>query len=240
MKIVDIKGAIINNDIKWAYDWLGYQSTCPMDVINALKEANGDEVICKINSPGGQITAASEIYTEIRAYNGKKKSQIIGMAASAAGVIATACYCEMSPTALFMAHNVSGGQSGDHRALEHEAEVLRVADKTIAAAFVSKTGMSEEEVLNMMEKETWIDANRALELKIVDKIMFSDEQQYDFKNLANFMDNSYMNSVNELKIPENMINQLMRNQQSNADFFNAELKKKKASAKLNLLKIGGK
>lgn len=240
MKVIDIKGSIIANDYKWIYDWLGYQSTCPDDVTKALNDAAGDEIIIKINSPGGQISAASEIYTEIRDYKGKKTNKIYGMAASAAGVIATSCYCEMSPTALFMIHNVStGGVSGDHKDMEHQAEILKTADKTIAAAFVAKTGMSENEVLEIMDKETWIDANRALELGIIDKIMFTEQQNVDFSNLSNVMNNSYINSVNVLNVPEDTIKQLMLNQQKNADFLKANEMKNKALATLNLLKLGG-
>ena len=143
MKEINIKGDIIVNDMAWMYDWFGIDYTCPKNIIDALSDANGDEVAFKINSHGGLIEAASEIYAEIRSYKGKKTARIMGMAASAASVIATACYCEMSPTALFMMHNVSAsGVSGDHLDMEHQAEVLETADKTMAAAYVAKTGKS--------------------------------------------------------------------------------------------------
>lgn len=240
MKEINIKGDIISNDMKWIYDWLGYESTCPKDVCNAISEAAGDEIIFKINSGGGSIDAASEIYTEIRSYNGKTTSRILGIAASAASVIATACYCEMSPTALFMMHNVStGGVSGDHNDMEHQAEILKTADKTIAAAYVAKTGKSEKEILDLMEQETWVDAVRALELGLIDKIMFDDiNRMNDFSNMSNMLKGGLRNTIHQITIPENMIEKLMKNQQEiNADIFCAE--KKKLEARSRLLKLGG-
>lgn len=240
MKEISIKGDIISNDMKWIYNWLGYESTCPKDVCNALNEAAGDEIIIKINSGGGSINAASEIYTEIRSYTGKISSKILGIAASAASVISTACYCEMSPTALFMMHNVSsGGVSGDHNDMEHQAEILKTADKTIAAAYVAKTGKSEKEILDLMEQETWVDANRALELGLIDKIMFDGTNSMnDFSNMSNMLKSGMVNAIHRITIPENMIEKLMKNQQNiNADIFRAE--KKKLEARSRLLKLGG-
>lgn len=240
MKEISIKGDIISNDMKWIYNWLGYESTCPKDVCDALNEAAGDEIIIKINSGGGSINAASEIYTEIRSYTGKISSKILGIAASAASVISTACYCEMSPTALFMMHNVSsGGVSGDHNDMEHQAEILKTADKTIAAAYVAKTGKSEKEILGLMEQETWVDANRALEIGLIDKIMFDGTNSMnDFSNMSNMLKSDMVNAIHRITIPENMIEKLMKSQQNiNVDIFRAE--KKKLEARSRLLKLGG-
>ena len=112
---IDIKGDIISDDYAWIYDWLGYSYTSPSTVVNKIKEANGEDLDIKINSPGGDVFSASEIYSELRAYKGNVNIKIIGLAASAASVISMAGYSSMSPTAQLMVHNVSSCARGDYR-----------------------------------------------------------------------------------------------------------------------------
>jgi ATP-dependent Clp protease protease subunit len=171
---LNIKGVIIPNSYKWFYDWFDEDSTCPNDVEKVLNEANGEDVEVYVNSPGGIIDVGSEIYTMLRSYTGDVKIYIVGEACSAASVIAMARYSEMSPTALMMVHCVSSGQYGNHNDMEHMAEVLRTADEALASAYMAKTGMSKEEVLDMMNKETWLTAEKAKEKGLIDAIMFED------------------------------------------------------------------
>lgn len=176
MKRINVYGVIIPNSYKWFYDWFDEDSTCPKDVTKALSESNGEEVEVYINSPGGIIEAGSEIYTALREYHGDIKIKIVGQACSAASVIAMAGYSEMSPTALMMVHCVSTYAGGNHADMEHMAEVLRTADDALANAYVAKTGMSKEEVLAMMEKETWLTAEQAQERRLIDGIMFEEKE----------------------------------------------------------------
>lgn len=173
---INVKGVIIPNDYKWFYDWLEMDSVCPNDVEKVLTEAKGKPVDVYINSPGGIIDVGSEIYTMLRSYKGDAKIYIVGEACSAASVIAMARYSEMSPTALMMAHCVWTGATGNHKAFEHVAEMLRTADKSIANAYMAKTGMSEEEVIAMMDHETWLTAEQAKEKGLIDAIMFENEE----------------------------------------------------------------
>lgn len=173
---VDIRGVIIPNDYKWFYDWFEEDSTCPRDVQKVLDAMiDGDELEVYINSPGGVIDVGSEIYTLLRLRN-NVRIYITGEACSAASIIAMSGYCEMSPTALMMVHCVSSGVRGNHSAMEHMAEVLRTADAALSAAYVEKTGMTSEEVLEMMEKETWLTAEQAKERGLIDAIMFEETE----------------------------------------------------------------
>lgn len=174
---INIKGVIIPNSYKWYYDWFEEDSTCPNDVQKVLDEADGEDVECFVNSPGGIIDVGSEIYTMLRSYKGDVKIYIVGEACSAASVIAMARYCEMSPTALMMVHCVSTGARGNHSDMEHVAEVLRTADEALATAYMAKTGMSKKDVLAMMEKETWLTAEQAKEKGLIDGIMFDDKEE---------------------------------------------------------------
>lgn len=114
--------------------------------------------------------AAQEIYSML---HGRQdvEIQIQSMAGSAASVIAMANRSEISPVAMLMIHNVSmSGASGDYHAMQKNAEILKQMNAALASAYVAKTGKTEEEILKMMDRETWINANQALEFGFVDAI----------------------------------------------------------------------
>ena len=145
MIYIDVKGEVVPSGNEWLYDWYGIQATSPKKVTSALRNANGQPVTIKINSGGGDVFAGCEIYNELKSYNGEVTIEIHGLCASIASVIAMAGKCKMSPLAEIMIHNVSASTSGDYRDMEHTVEVLKKANKTIANAYILKTGMTEEE-----------------------------------------------------------------------------------------------
>lgn len=171
----DLRGVMIPNSYKWYYDWFGEDNTCPADLKKILDIFQpGDELEVYINSPGGVIDVGSEIYTMLRSHAEETKIYITGEACSAASIVAMAAHCEMSPTALLMVHCVSSGARGNHNAMEKAAEILRTADEALCNAYVAKAGMPREEALAMMEHETWLTADQALERGLIDKVMFED------------------------------------------------------------------
>ena len=177
---IDIRGEIWGNDWKEVFDYWGIECTVPADVQRVLNEAqDGDDIDVYINSPGGEIFAGSEIYTMLRtaAENGHVNVNIYitGVAASAASIIAMAGHSIMSPTAQMMVHCVSTCAFGNHAAMEHTAEELRIADQALSSAYTEKSGMTQEQALEMMDHETWLTAERAKELGLVDEIMFAQE-----------------------------------------------------------------
>ena len=142
--------------------------------------------------------AGSEIYALLKDYPGNVTIRILGIAASAASVIAMAGdRVLIAPTAQIMIHNVSSLTTGDYRDHEHEAGVLKNYNKSIANAYMLKSGMSQEELLELMNKESWFTAQEAKELKLVDEIMF---------------DNSYAfaASASGQMLPREVINKLKR------------------------------
>lgn len=175
---INIRGVLIPNDYKFFYDFMGIESTCPADVqkvLDALQD--GDEIEVYINSPGGVIDVGSEIYTLLRSNKEDVKIYITGEACSAASIVAMAGYCEMSPTALMMVHCVSSKTSGNHNDMKHMAEVLQTADKALCTAYVAKSGMSQQEAIDMMEGETWLTAEQAKERRLIDAVMFEDAEE---------------------------------------------------------------
>ena len=173
MRKIEVKGTIVGNADKWIYEWFGMDATCPKDVNAAISEANGEPLLVEINSGGGDVFAGSEIYTALKAYACTVEINIVGLAASAASVIAQAGHSRISPTALFMVHNVSGSAAGDFHDMQQEAEILQTANKAVAAAYLEKTGKSMEELLGIMDAETWMDAQKAVEYGFVDEVMFA-------------------------------------------------------------------
>lgn len=236
---IEIKGDIIEDDSQWIYDWIGWSYTSPKNVMNKLKEANGQPINLKINSPGGSVFAASEIYTELRNYKGEVNIQIVGLAASAASVIAMAGRSHMSPTAQLMVHNVSTKAGGDYRVMEHTAEILKNANDTIANAYIAKSGMSREQALELMNNETYLSAQKAKELGLIDEIMFDNTSLIpDMTNKLNAgLYNSFSSIPDEILKIFNTVNdnQPITNKSGMVDIFMQQ----KAEAELNLLKLGG-
>lgn len=104
--------------------------------------------------------------------------KIVGRAASAASVIAMAGNKVMvSPTAQLMIHNTSTWAEGDYRVMEHKAEFLKGWNKSIANAYILKTGLEQEKLLELMNQESWLTAQQAVEYGFVDEIMFDEGNQ---------------------------------------------------------------
>lgn len=176
MAKADIKGTIVSDDDKWIYDWFGIQATCPADIHQAIADAAGEELEVEINSGGGDVLAGNEIYTALRMYKGNVTCIISGMAASAASYIAAARKCMITPVGLYMIHNASGGARGDYHAMDKESEVLQTVNRAITAAYMEKTSMAQEELLGLMDRETWLTAEQAVGYGFVDSILESREE----------------------------------------------------------------
>ena len=183
-RTININGLIVTDDDKWYYDFFGFANVAPKDISAALAEADGDDVIVNLNSNGGDIFAGSQIYDLLAGYKGNLLIRVVGIAASAASVIACAGKSEIAPTAMLMIHNVSSYAEGDYRKMAHSAEVLQNANKSIAAAYCRKTGLSEKELLALMDKETYITAEEAVKQGFIDKIAEYGDESEPKKGLA--------------------------------------------------------
>lgn len=172
VKRIHVNGPIVSDGDRWFYDWSDMPATAPKDIV--LPE-NNEPIEVIINSGGGDVYAGSEIYTKLRDYAGQVTVKVVGIAASAASVIAMAGdVVEISPTAQIMIHNVSTYAYGDTRAMLHEAGVLEGFNQSIANSYVAKTGMEMSALLDLMAKETWFTAQEAVEHGFADKVMFED------------------------------------------------------------------
>jgi ATP-dependent protease ClpP protease subunit len=226
---ISIRGPIVSSNQHRLYQFYGMEATSPRSVADALAKGNGERAEVEINSGGGEIFAASEIYTALRNYAGGVIVRIVGLAASAASIIAMAGESEMTPTGMMMVHNVQTKASGDYRQMEHTAGTLRDANHAIISAYIAKTGRPEAEIAAMMDAETWITAERAVELGLVDRVMQPDNGQKPLA--ADFY--SGMLSEDALRRAENFL----KNQAAGPDFFMPE--RAQAEAKLKFLKLKG-
>ena len=211
---IDVKGTIVSNDEAWIYDWFGLSHTCPSMVGKALDEANGEAVDIDINSGGGDVFAGSEIYSAIRSYPGVVNIHVVGVAASAASVIACAGKSDIAPTAQFMVHKVSTRAEGNSHDMDKASQMLLTADKAIAAAYVEKSGMSEQDALDLMDVESWLTAKDAVEYGLIDEIAQS-------KNESDNLSVQLVASVGDM-LPISVINKMQERRNALIDYFTTE------------------
>ena len=125
-----------------------------------------------INSPGGDCVAAAQIYNMLMDYKGNVTVKIDGIAASAASVIAMAGNTVlMSPVSTMMIHNPATIAMGDHNEMQKAIEMLNEVKESIINAYEIKTGLSRAKLSHLMDSETWMNANKAVELGFADGII---------------------------------------------------------------------
>lgn len=125
-----------------------------------------------INSPGGDCVAAAQIYNMLMEYKGDVTVKIDGIAASAASVIAMAgTKVLMSPVSMLMIHNPMTIAFGNAGEIEKAIAMLDEVKESIINAYEIKTGMSRAKLSHLMDAETWMDANKAVELGFADDII---------------------------------------------------------------------
>lgn len=116
--------------------------------------------------------AAAQIYNMLSAYNGKVTVKIDGIAASAASVIAMAGDTVLvSPVSMLMIHNPATVAFGDHAEMQKAIDMLSEVKESIINAYVLKTGLSRARLSHLMDAETWMDANKAVELGFADGVI---------------------------------------------------------------------
>ena len=151
-----------------------------------LMSGTGDITVF-INSPGGDCVAAAQIYNMLMDYKGNVTVKIDGIAASAASVIAMAgTKVLMAPGSLMMIPNPLTVAIGDSEEMKKAIDMLSEVKESIINAYELKTGLSRAKLSHMMDSETWMNAQKALELGFADGILFqNDDSVSDFSNAEN-------------------------------------------------------
>lgn len=151
--------------------WLGDEITPAMFRDELAKVS--ENLTVWINSPGGDCISASQIYTMLRSHKGKVTVKIDGIAASAASVVAmSGDETLISPTGYLMIHNPMTLASGNKSDMEKAITLLNEIKEGIINAYSRKTGLSRNKISKLMDDETWLNAEKALQLGFVDGILF--------------------------------------------------------------------
>lgn len=171
-----------------------------------LFSGSGDIVVW-INSPGGDCVAASQIYTMLMDYTGNVTVKIDGLAASAASVIAMAgTEVLMAPTSLLMIHNPMSIAIGDTEEMQKAIAMLDEVKESIINAYEIKTGQSRAKISHLMDGETWMNANKAIELGFVDGILADSKRGHTedvvFAFSRRAVTNSLMNKLISKSAPQ--------------------------------------
>ncbi len=163
-RILELYGTIAEQS------WIGDELT-PAMFKDELMKGKGPITVW-INSPGGDCVAASQIYSMLMDYPGDVTVKIDGIAASAASVIAMAgTKVLMAPTALMMIHNPATMAYGDHNDFSKAIEMLDEVKESIINAYEIKTGQPRLKLSRLMDSETWMNANKAIELGFADGLL---------------------------------------------------------------------
>ena len=156
--------------------WFGDEVT-PGIFRDELMKGEGNITVW-INSPGGDVFAAAQIYNMLMDYKGAVTVRIDGLAASAASVIAMAgTTVEMSPVGMLMVHNPSTAVIGNTKEMQAAIQMLDEVKESILNAYELKTGQPRQSLSDLMDAESWMNAKKAVELGFADKILFANEDE---------------------------------------------------------------
>ena len=154
--------------------WYGDEVT-PALFAKELNAGSGNITVW-INSPGGDVYAAAQIYNMLMEYKGDVTVKVDALAASAASVIAMAgTTVLMSPLSLMMIHNPITVAIGDSKEMQKAGEMLNEVKESIMNAYEIKTGMDRKRISHLMDAESWFNAKKAVELGFADGILHGKE-----------------------------------------------------------------
>ena len=175
----------------YLFNDIGTFGITAQNFIDEIKEYEDTQLNIHINSLGGEVFEGMAIYSIIQRRKAKTTVYIEGIAASIASVIALAAdEVIMSENSLLMIHNAWGGKQGDARDMRKQAEILDKITNEIAEVYVRKSGIPYNEIIRMMDEETWLTAEEAVALGLVDSISepIKVAAKYDvskYKNITN-------------------------------------------------------
>lgn len=176
------------------------------DIDEQIKDLGDKPLDIHINSYGGEVFEGFAIYNTLKDYKGYKTVYIDGIAASIASVIAM-CGDKivMSKASMLMIHNASGFAYGNAEEMQKVVNALEQINSVIRGIYVAKTGMSEDEIKNLMDNETYLQPQECLEYGFIDEIKEESESSDEETTTAiNNLMESFENRVNQLRLIKNI------------------------------------
>ena len=198
------------------YDEIGVHGVTAKSFLEDLKDLKGKDITVHINSAGGDVFQGQAIYSALKSYTGKVTVKIEGLAASMATIIALAGdRIEMTANSLFMIHSPMSNVFGNKSQMRRQINALEKVESTMLNVYSKKTKMSDDKINLMMETETWLSADEALELGFIDEVVGAVKvvAKYDMTGFANKSAEDILTTfnVNEQKTETKMNEETMKN-----------------------------
>ena len=203
----------------YIFDEIGTYGVTAQDFISEIKGLKDMPINLRINSLGGDVFDGMAMYNVIKRREAKTTVYIEGIAASIATIIALgADEVIMAENSLFMIHNAWGGTSGEAKDMRKTAETLDKITSELTDIYVKKTGLSYDALADMMDEESWLNAQEAFDLGFIDTISDSIKvaAKYDVSKFKNITQEEIKN-----KLSININNKKMTNELK--DWFNSKV-----------------
>ncbi|WP_299582071.1 head maturation protease, ClpP-related [uncultured Microbulbifer sp.] len=154
----------------YIYDYIGYYGVEAKAFIDELKALDADEIDLRLNTPGGSVFEGNAIYNALKRHKAKITTYIDGLAASMGSIIALAGEkVIMADNAMYMIHNPWTTAYGDSRELRKTAETLDKLRSSMLNDYHQKTGIEKEELIAMLDGETWLTASECVDKGFADE-----------------------------------------------------------------------
>lgn len=159
-----LKAAADKTPVLSIFDDIGAYGVSAKNFLNDLRTVATDEVDVEINSPGGDVFAGLAIHNGLRASGKKINVRVLGLAASAASLVAMAGdTIEMPENAFMMVHNPWGFAMGGADEMRSTADVLDKIGTGLVSTYAKRTGKTNEEITALLDAETWMTAQEAVD-----------------------------------------------------------------------------
>jgi ATP-dependent protease ClpP protease subunit len=186
--------------------WWNEKWTSAIDVDNALKEAGTNNLVIRLNSPGGSAFDGIAIYNRLMNYKNETGAKITihvdGWACSAASVIAMAAdELIMGLGAMIMIHEASSGIWGAKGDFRSEADLLEELEEGIIDIYMTKATVERKEVRKKVDAETWFGASKAIEIGFATSATSTTVEDNSKEELSNLkaQNANLQNEIQQLK-----------------------------------------
>lgn len=191
-----ISGEIVDDDDAWLYEWFGISAASPNAFRAELSAHKGKKITVWIDSWGGDVFAGMGMYNALKEHKGRVVAKIDGKAVSAGSIIPMAAdEILISPGGIMMAHNPWTRAQGEYKDMIKAAEVLNEVKEAILNVYQVRTKHPREKLSQMMDETTWMSAQKAVNEKFADGILYQEDGSNPVQNSYSFSMKAIQNST---------------------------------------------
>ena len=199
MARLNLSGTVVGDDVGPIYAYFDYPVIYPKQVRDAIENnPAGEELVLEVNSTGGSVWAGFEIYTMLRASNVHSVAEVQSVAASAASTITSGCSeVRMSPVGQLMIHDPALCGGGNIREHKEGLQMLTAIKESILNGYMARCGgkCTRQRLADLMSKETFLTAEKAVELGLADSILYEDEESVNLSAIINSAQTGVQNAL---------------------------------------------